>query len=145
MASKRKPKAKAKKAQVKESDDRMTVLMQLRDLTQRTGILYEDQVQQLKIWPYVAFDLKEHTIYPDNEDRSLAFDLVFKKAPPKRADKKCSALKNWIQKLLGEEWLVVLKVDGKVWYRGERSKPWVRQQNDEVVVPKRWSDRLRFK
>jgi hypothetical protein len=121
---------KTVKAKVPLKEDKSTIdtLMQLKDLTKRTGILYEAQVANLKLWPYVLFDIVEHAILPDDHNRILTFNLTFdKKAKiPKDRKKRCEALEAWVWELLGKEWVTKIRLhDGTWWHQGERGAVWV--------------------
>jgi hypothetical protein len=111
----------------------MEKLRLLKDLTQRTGIIHELQMIQLKHWPYVVFDITDNLILPDDHKRVLSFDVTFaKKKKSKKAEKdlplkdRAKILEGWVWEILGKEWKV--KVRNRVtkdWvYQGERGVNW---------------------
>ena len=107
-------------------------LMALRDMTKRTGIIYELQMVQLKNWPYVVFDVTDNLILPDDHKRILSFDLTFKptKKKPKGYKKylkeRSEILEGWVWQILGGEWKVKIRNhDTKDWvFQGERAINW---------------------
>lgn len=101
-------------------------LLALRDLTKRTGILYEAQVVNLKYWPYVLFAISDHQILPDDQKRILTFNLKFTKKKPKNLKELCYTLERWCWNILGEEWQVKMRDarSGNWLFQGERGVPW---------------------
>lgn len=100
-------------------------LMKLRLLTERSGILHDAQVLQLKYWPYVVFAIKEHQILLDDRKRILTFDLTFSKGVPKDFEQRAEALQNWVWDLLGPQFCIRLRNarNGKELLHGERKDP----------------------
>lgn len=105
--------------------DNMTELLKLRIVTERSGILHDAQVLQLKYWPYVLFDIKEHSIIPDDRKRTLCFNLVFSKGVPKDVKNRAEVLQGWVWSILGKQFAIKLRNgrNNKVLFDGERGDP----------------------
>ncbi len=102
--------------------DRYTELLKLRIITERSGILHDAQVLQLKMWPWVLFDISEVSIIPDDRKRSLYFDIKFTKNVPSDLRKRADILSNWVWDLLGPQFRIQIRNarNGNVEYHGER-------------------------
>lgn len=93
------------------SQSSVTKLMQLRDLTDRTGMLDDLQIVQLKVWgALVSPKKKSFTIEVDLEKKSITYNFTFEKKKPAHFDRMCTSLHKSIKWLLGCEWKVVTKV-----------------------------------
>lgn len=103
-------------------------LLLLRDLTEKTGALHEAQVLQLKLWPLTVFDKyatgsEFHFSWEKHEvDFHLSTSSKYK--PPADMDKRLVILDTEVKGLLGDTYLVRVRVRGKVIFRGVRKKPW---------------------
>lgn len=108
----------------KRDDSLWAKLRAAKELTNTTGMLSDSQVLQIKAWGWIVFqhyDPKKIVIYPDLELRIIAYDLTGKigKAP-KHYAKMIAGLDRSIHDLLGEDWKLVIKQEGKVIYDGPR-------------------------
>lgn len=93
-------------------------LMLLKDLTERTGILHEAQILQLKMYPLVIFqNAKEVRLELDIEKKELHFVSKFKIGNPKDFKVKCEQLESYVKWLLGTNWIVRVKdtKDKQLW------------------------------
>jgi hypothetical protein len=95
-------------------------LMLLKDLTRRTGLIYEAQVLQLKYWPMLALThAKSSEVRLNVEKRVCEFFARIDskgKAPDDLADR-LARLDEAVKWLLGDEWLVKVKLGKKIIYR----------------------------
>lgn len=109
-------------------------LMQLRDLTRRTGILHDAQVTNLKYWPYVLFEISDHQILPDDLRRVLTFNLKFTKKKPKNIKDLSRTLESWCWAILGEEYQIRVRDarSGLYLYHGSRGADWTPPKVDGV-------------
>lgn len=96
----------------------------LKELTRTTGALHEAQVLNLKLWPLCVFDMASTSEFTwDPELKSVTFTMSM---PKKAKTPKLSVLKErvtilnkWVQALLGDEWMIHVKLAGKT-YNGSR-------------------------
>jgi hypothetical protein len=97
-------------------------LLLLRDLTQRMGVIHDAQQLQLKMWPIVLFThgqkFEEHVNVEGKEVDFIILQTKGKK--PTDMDDRFKALNDWTKWLLGDDWLVRVKLRDKVIYRGMR-------------------------
>jgi hypothetical protein len=105
-----------KEAEAQEPLDRKA--LRLRDLTERTGALHEEQLLQLKLWPMVVFDRDPETSQAevDQEKMMISFSINWKPrflgrlrlTQHQRLKMRMSAdrLMTWTQNLLGPSWSV---------------------------------------
>lgn len=104
----------------KENVDELLVL---REETRKTGFLTELQVKHLKMWPLIISEkvskVETRFSYEKNE---VIFTLTMTGKITKDFDKRFKALTQWTQTLLGEEYIVKVKVDGKQVFKGDRLK-----------------------
>ncbi|MDE2425727.1 MAG: hypothetical protein KGO96_07455 [Elusimicrobia bacterium] len=111
---------------VKDDDGKVSTeeLIKLRDLTRRTGLLTEAQVNHLKYWPMIVdsciVGCEAHFNYDKSE---LEYQMKVKeKVLPKDFENRLKKLEEWSQFLLGNEYLIKVKVNGKLIFRGHRMK-----------------------
>jgi hypothetical protein len=109
-------------------------LYQLRDLTRRTGLVYEPQALQLQHYPYCLFPIDEARIEPDDQERTLIFSLRLNDALPTGEDleRRIEALESWCWGLLGDEWLVRIETRKK---RGGKAKLLHKGRRKAVFAP----------
>lgn len=97
-------------------------LLLLRDLTQRMGVIHDAQQLQLKMWPIVLFThgqkFEEHVNVEEKEVDFIILQTKGKK--PTDLDERFKALNDWTKWLLGDDWLIRVKLRDKVLYRGMR-------------------------
>lgn len=106
-------------------------LARLRDLTRITGAIYEAQMVQLKHWPLVLFPCQQHSIEPDNEERTLTIVMRLNdKLPPEPELKlRIKTFQQWCWALLGDDWSIRLRYregkggKSKELHRGRRRQP----------------------
>jgi hypothetical protein len=95
----------------------------LRGITGGGQFLHEAQVLQLKIWPLIAAPHADTSDFVfDPEKKTIDFHLKIgkgKKAPPNLEDM-FDGLDRSVRAMLGDEWLVRVRVQNKVIYRGTR-------------------------
>lgn len=107
------------------SQDIQTQLMQLRDLTARTGVLQEGQALQLRMWILVASGedfFEDYEIDYNYPSKVVVFKLRkpdMKKAP-KDLDKRYDVLTENVRWLLGEDHTIKVKAARKVIYRSDK-------------------------
>lgn len=98
--------------------------------TQRTGMLVDGQVYQLRLWPRVVLDdVVDLVIDPlDVEGKVVHYLLRIKKVPRgEDLAKRMVYLEKAVHWLLGDEWVIVVKTrqkkggPGKLLYRGRRT------------------------
>jgi hypothetical protein len=103
--------------------DAIEQLMTLKDLTSRTGALYEAQVLQLKMWPQVLLFANTAEFVFNFEDKTLVFKLSDLVSPrPKHWNKRVKLLQSWSKQLLGEEYQVLIELKGKFIGRSRTKK-----------------------
>ena len=97
-------------------------LLLLRDLTQRMGIIHDAQQLQLKMWPIVLFTHGQKFEERVNvEEKEVDFVILQTKGKkPIDMDERFKALNDWTKWLLGDDWLIRVKLRDKVLYRGMR-------------------------
>ncbi len=97
-------------------------LLLLRDLTARMGVMHDAQQLQLKMWPIALFShaqkIEEHVNLNDKEIDYVILKTKGKK--PADMDKRFAALDEWTKWLLGDDWLVRVKLRDKLIFRGPR-------------------------
>lgn len=102
-------------------------LLLLRDVYARTGVLHEAQALQLRMWPMGVFEhAKETEARLNHTKKEIDFILkVDKKTEPSKEEmeKRCELLDKNVKWLLGEDWLVRVRVRKEVVYRGPRKAP----------------------
>jgi len=104
-------------------------LLLLRAMTERTGVLHEAQILQLKMYPIAMItSSKSAEIKIDIEGKSVDFQLKLDKKKNPDLEKQCEMVSDAVKWLLGPEWLVRLRVREKTIYRGARTlgKPHVK-------------------
>lgn len=103
------------------------IVAHLRALFQATGVLHEVQVQNLKLWPRVAFPMVASSTASVNvETREVVIELVPKLTRwwlPKDAVARCEGLHKSIQYLLGLDFETEFLWRGKAIFRGRRIEP----------------------
>jgi hypothetical protein len=103
-------------------------LMLLRDLTEKSGALHEAQVLQLKLWPLTVFDTyangSEFQFSWEKHEIDFYLTTSSKHKPPKDMDSRLKILDTEVKNLLGDSYLVRVRVRGKVIFRGIRKKAW---------------------
>ncbi len=96
-------------------------LMLLRNLTKTTGLLHDAQLLQLKMWSLVfSSHVSSCEMHIDQEKQQIDFHLKTKGRTPADFQERCGHLVEWVQKLLGGEWLVRIKIREKLVHRGMR-------------------------
>lgn len=114
-------------------EDTKAQLLRLKDLTRRTGVVAETQVLQLKLWPYMLFNIvgNDAEAKLDPYEKHVSWDLRLKGKPPAGKDLKArgETLESWLRTLLGDEWLLDIRVrqkkggTSKTLYKGARLQP----------------------
>ncbi len=93
-------------------------LVLLKDWTRRMGVLHEAQILQLKTAPWGYFPtVKSFEVYPDLEKHDILFELKLDGKKPADFKNQCERVDNWIKWLLGDEWIVRVKVLKKQVFR----------------------------
>ena len=104
-------------------------LISLRDLTRLTGTLEELQVTNLMAWGRIVFHPAKFGLSWDGIGRSAEYDVAVKggKPPPARSYAEHQAylkgLDTSVKELLGAEWLLTVKEDGREVFVGPRLVP----------------------
>lgn len=97
-------------------------LLLLRSMTERTGILHEAQILQLKMYPIAMIETsKSAEIKINVEGKTVDFHLKMDKSKNPELEKQCERVSEAVKWLLGPDWLVRLKVRDKTIYRGART------------------------
>lgn len=103
------------------SDEVLEQLMILRGMTKATGALHEAQVLQLKMYPMVMLSNSVSSEFTfDWENRSVEFKVQTKGKRDKDFDKRMDCLDKSVKTLLGDEYLVVVNINGKKKFTGAR-------------------------
>jgi hypothetical protein len=114
------------------TEDSKAQLIRARDMTRRTGTLIEAQVLQLRLWPQVVFKtVLDVTIEPlDIEQKTVNYLLRVKKMERGRdLEKRIAVLEEWLRTLLGDDWMLHIKVrlkkggPGRLLHHGQRKAP----------------------
>lgn len=112
-----------------ESGGQSTILQKLRglkDITKLTGTLDELQVRNLEMWGRVAFHPVKFGLNWNGIARTVEYDLQMKggKPPPARTAQQqeayLTAIDTSVKEMLGEEWLLTIKEDGRTVFTGPR-------------------------
>lgn len=104
-------------------------LISLRDLTRLTGTLEELQVTNLMAWGRIVWHPARFGLSWDGIGRSAEYDVAVKggKPPPARSYAEHQAylkgLDTSVKELLGAEWLLTVKEDGREVFVGPRLVP----------------------
>jgi hypothetical protein len=108
-------------------------LILLRDLTARMGVIHEAQQLQLKMWPIVLFTHgQKFEERVDVNGKEVDFIILQTKGKkPDDMDKRFEHLNDWTKWLLGDDWLIRVKLRDKVLYRGMRRVK-LKLPNEEV-------------
>lgn len=100
---------------------------QLRDLTERTGALHEEQLLQLKLWPMVVFDRDpdQAQAQVDQETMTISFSISWKarflgrlrltQLQRLKLRQGAERLILWTQNLLGPSWSVSVLLQEGDW------------------------------
>lgn len=100
-------------------DKQWEKLFQLRELTRSTGILHELQVVQLKMWPLVFTNATEAACEFHYDTKTVVFHLgKLAGKRPKNFQARLEHLTKATQQLLGDEYAVLINVDGKEAFHG---------------------------
>lgn len=94
-------------------------LLMLKDLTARMGVLHEAQVFQLKMWPLVLFTHArkcEERVNIDGKEIDFVI-LQTKGKVPEDMEARMNALVDWTKWLLGDDWMVKVKLREKTLLR----------------------------
>jgi hypothetical protein len=104
-----------------ESDSALEQILLLRGLTKTTGILHEAQLLQLKLWPMVMIShaTSSEAVF-SYDDKSVVFNVATKGPKPKDLDKRLECLDDSVKMLFGDEYLVVVYLNGKKSFVGAR-------------------------
>lgn len=106
--------------------DPMEQLLLLRGMTKATGALHEAQVLQLKMYPLVMLSNSVSSEFTfDWEKRTVEFAIKTKGKQDKDFDKRMEYLDKSVKMLLGDEYLVTVKLNDKLKFTGAR----------KIVVP----------
>lgn len=93
-------------------------LILLRDLTKRMSVLHDAQRLQLQMWPIVLFQEAKNVQSELSMDKR---EITFLVQQPGKATKdfktSCATLNDWVKWLLGDEWIVKVKLRDKQVYR----------------------------
>lgn len=89
----------------------------LRELTRKTGALYEPQVIQLRLWPLVFLDASEAEAEFIYDTRQITFKVKIKKKPVKFKER-LEFLDKAVKQLLGDEYSVLVYRGNKEVYYG---------------------------
>jgi hypothetical protein len=93
-------------------------LEQLKYLTRVTGVLHDAQVQQLKMWPLLVTHALESQAIFDYEGSAIIFNLLkTEENPPENLEERFKLLAQYTRFLLGDEYTVVVKHEGKQLFR----------------------------
>lgn len=101
----------------------------LRDITKLTGTIDELQVTNLVAWGRIVFHPAKFGLSWDGIGRSAEYDVAVKggKPPPARSYAEHQAylkgLDTSVKELLGAEWLLTVKEDGREVFVGPRLVP----------------------
>lgn len=103
-----------KTAEVVNKDEDLAQLMQLKALTQRTGILHDAQVLQLKMWPLVLTHAVESEFTFKFVDKEVIFNITKTQGKkPKDLSKRLKLLSKFTKNLLGKEYAVTINFNNK--------------------------------
>lgn len=93
-------------------------LIMLKDQTRRLGVLHEAQVLQLKMVPWGFWPtVKSFEVLPDLEKHDMVFELKLNGKKPDDFNEQCEKVNQWIKWLLGDEWIVRVRLKGKQVFR----------------------------
>lgn len=96
--------------------------MLLKDLTRRLDMLHDAQVLQLKMWPLVLFThARSAELAVSFENKEVDYIVKTKGKAPADLKDRFEYLNEWTKWLLGNDWLVKVKIQGKQVYRGGRT------------------------
>lgn len=104
-----------------------TEMLRLRNFTERTGVLTEAQVHQLRLWLLASSGkdfFKDYEIGWDFENKVVEYKLLdadLRKAP-KNCEKRFKVLDESVKWLLGPEYIVRIKSGRKVLFKGQPRK-----------------------
>jgi hypothetical protein len=106
----------------------VAAMMTLRSQTRLTGIIYESQKIQLQYWPCIAVPQAKSSEVSFETDENGGDRKVFvefkldAKVKARKAIRRSQfqILEKNIQWLLGNDWKVIISVDGKTVYTGRR-------------------------
>ena len=116
-------------------------LLRLRDISNRTGILCDSQIFQLKLWASILSPHKgSFEISVDQEDKVVTFS--FSPTDTEITKPAQTGLSNSVKWLLGGEWLVNIYLDSKIIFKGRAKKGVQRLELPEK--PQMWRDRLKY-
>ena len=97
-----------------ETKELQKQLFALKDLTERTGILHELQVNQLRMWSLITTHAVKSETHFDYEHRKVIFNLTEVKGPkPDKWKQRLETLTKWVQNLLGDQYTVSVQIKGK--------------------------------
>lgn len=100
-------------------DEKLEQLLLLKNLTKKTGMLHEAQLAQLKAWPLALTHAYKCQIVFDYESKNLTYILSeLNGRKPKDFLKRMAMLSKWTKQLLGDEYLVTVKSEKKVFFEG---------------------------
>ncbi len=91
-------------------------LMVARDLTRRSGIMVELQVQQLRLWPLAVLGAKSSECDFDFDTKRVYFKINGFEGgePPADLTQRLNNLRECVQFLLGPEYVIQVKNDRKI-------------------------------
>lgn len=95
------------------SDDWKEQLLFLRTMSERTGILHEAQLLQLKCYPKFVFDGSTATIKIDQENKTVAYSISAPKTAATAAKEGCAQIWEWVSFLLGPSWSMRVSITSK--------------------------------
>lgn len=109
-----------------ELDEASKQLLTLRVATNLTGVLHELQVTQIRMWSMLMVEhaqtIPEIRFSWENKELELFFKKLKKKNKASDLEDKLDTLTDWVQWLLGDEYLLRLRDDTGVFYRGNRKQ-----------------------
>ena len=129
--------------------DSQVLVVQLRDLFQKTGVLHDVQIQNLQVWPRLAFPTaRSCTASVDIFERVVLFDLdmaIWRRLPGDVVAR-CKGLAESVQFLLGGDFQVRVSRRGELIFSGERTQA-VKERDFEgtdydagrIVPEKNWN------
>lgn len=117
-------------------------LMLLRDLTAKTGILHEAQVQQIKLWPFaICPNVGKSEAHVSVEKQTIEYHLTPEKGQIKLNPKIMEKFMEGVSLLLGPEWRIQIFGNGSLIFpiNGSNRKPKQRGKKGSRRVPRKLS------
>jgi len=114
-------------------------VIQMRDMFRRTGVLYEVQMKNLTIWPYLAFPgVAKVEGGVDIKKRRVLYELKLEKRKklPSHMKARAQGLLESIHFLLGRDFELKVKHRGAVIFHGKRLEPVKRYEGTDFEAGK---------